>query len=137
MADGCPRAQRRYVRRDPAACPVNGVVRTHLETFLLRAQHADRHVPRFVERELRSFVRCGVLAHGFVRVYCKACQTLLERRGRVANGSLRRSRIDDVRGNHFHLIVKAGDRRKLGREIGQRAGRGWPRGRTLWGGALK
>ncbi len=47
-------------------------MRTHLKTFLRRAQRAGRHVPRFVERELRSFVQCGVLAHGFLRVYCKA-----------------------------------------------------------------
>ncbi|PYV31389.1 MAG: hypothetical protein DMG09_25950 [Acidobacteria bacterium] len=30
-------------------------------------------VPRFVERELRSFLECGVLAHGFLRVHCDAC----------------------------------------------------------------
>jgi hypothetical protein len=30
-------------------------------------------VPRFVERELRGFLRCGILAHGFVRVHCDDC----------------------------------------------------------------
>jgi hypothetical protein len=30
-------------------------------------------VPRFVERELRSFLDCGVLANGFVRIHCDAC----------------------------------------------------------------
>jgi hypothetical protein len=30
-------------------------------------------VPRFVARELRAFLRCGVLAHGFVRVHCDGC----------------------------------------------------------------
>jgi len=30
-------------------------------------------VPRFVERELRSFLDCGVPAHGFLRVHCDAC----------------------------------------------------------------
>jgi hypothetical protein len=30
-------------------------------------------VPRFVERELRGFLRCGILAHGFVRVHCDGC----------------------------------------------------------------
>ncbi|MBW2235854.1 MAG: transposase [Deltaproteobacteria bacterium] len=30
-------------------------------------------MPRFVERELRGFLRCGILAHGFVRVHCDDC----------------------------------------------------------------
>jgi hypothetical protein len=74
VADGCSAGARTYVRRDPAACPVNGVVRSHLETLLCRAEDAGRHVPRFVQRELKAFTRCGVLAHGFVRVRCKACR---------------------------------------------------------------
>jgi hypothetical protein len=44
-----------------------------LETFLARAQARERPVPRFVERELRGFLRCGILAHGFVRVHCDEC----------------------------------------------------------------
>ncbi len=37
--------------------------------------HAGGHrrLPRFVEDELRAFLRCGVLAHGFARVRCSAC----------------------------------------------------------------
>jgi hypothetical protein len=30
-------------------------------------------VPRFVERELRGYLACWILAHGFVRVRCEAC----------------------------------------------------------------
>jgi hypothetical protein len=44
-----------------------------LETFLARAQARERPMPRFVERELRGFLRCGILAHGFVRVHCDDC----------------------------------------------------------------
>jgi hypothetical protein len=49
------------------------VVQRELETFLARAQARERPVPRFVERELRGFLRCGILAHGFVRVHCDEC----------------------------------------------------------------
>ena len=49
------------------------VVREQLESFLARRQDQDRPVPRFVERELRGFLECGILAHGFVRVHCDAC----------------------------------------------------------------
>ena len=34
------------------------MVQTELETFLARAQARERPVPRFVERELRGFLRC-------------------------------------------------------------------------------
>ena len=30
-------------------------------------------VARFVEREVRRYLECGVLAHGFLRVHCDAC----------------------------------------------------------------
>ncbi len=50
-----------------------GVVQAELETFLAQAQARERPVPRFVERELRGFLRCGILAHGFVRVHCDDC----------------------------------------------------------------
>jgi hypothetical protein len=49
-------------------------VAEQLETFLARQRERDRLVPRFVERELRSFLECGILAYGFVRVYCDACR---------------------------------------------------------------
>jgi hypothetical protein len=51
------------------------VVRQHLQTFLARAESSGRTVPRFVQRELKAFVQCGVLANGFLRVYCKGCGT--------------------------------------------------------------
>jgi len=33
----------------------------------------ERIVPRFVEHDLRSFLDCGILERGFVRVHCDAC----------------------------------------------------------------
>jgi hypothetical protein len=46
----------------------------HLETFLDRAESAaNSGLPSFVVRELRRFLTCGVLAHGFARVHCPAC----------------------------------------------------------------
>lgn len=62
-----------YTRHGPEESVLYGVVQAELETFLARAQARERPVPRFVERELRGFLRCGVLAHGFVRVRCDEC----------------------------------------------------------------
>jgi hypothetical protein len=39
---------------------VHQVVREHLETFLERAREHDRPVPRFIEREMRDFLDCGI-----------------------------------------------------------------------------
>ena len=52
------------------------VVREDLETWLRRRRLAHlggAGVPRFVERELRAFFRCGILAPGFARFRCDGC----------------------------------------------------------------
>jgi len=61
-------------RAGPAAV-LHAVVRDHLEEFLQTARaHGDgTGVPAFVETELRRFLTCGVLAHGFTRVRCDGC----------------------------------------------------------------
>lgn len=33
-------------------------------------------LPRHVDRELEAFLRCGILAHGFTRVRCAACDVV-------------------------------------------------------------
>ena len=63
-----------YVPRDPAATVLYGVVAGKLEAFLARQRERDRLVPRFVERELRAFLDCGILARGFLRVHCDVCK---------------------------------------------------------------
>jgi hypothetical protein len=63
-----------YCPRNPAESILYRVVAAELENFLERQRLRDRHVPRFVERELRSFLDCGILARGFLRVQCDACR---------------------------------------------------------------
>jgi hypothetical protein len=58
-----------YRPRYPQESPLYAAVAGRLETFLARQRQRDRDVPRFVERELRSFLECGILAYGFVRVH--------------------------------------------------------------------
>lgn len=36
--------------------------------------HRERHIPRFCRREVEGFLRCGILAHGFARVFCEGCR---------------------------------------------------------------
>ncbi|MBY0401321.1 transposase zinc-binding domain-containing protein, partial [Myxococcota bacterium] len=49
------------------------VIRAELVPFLARARSKGAPVARFVEREVRSYLECGVLTHGFLRVHCDAC----------------------------------------------------------------
>jgi hypothetical protein len=62
-----------YRPRNPEDNPLYGVVSRHLETYLARQSERERPVPRFVERELRAFLDCGVLTRGFLRVHCDVC----------------------------------------------------------------
>jgi len=70
---GAPGAIGRYRRREPENTVLYQVVREQLETFLARREERGHPVPRFIERELRAFLQCGILAHGFVRVHCDSC----------------------------------------------------------------
>ena len=62
-----------YAPRRPETTTLYRVVQHHLETWLGNARIRERTVPRFVERELRAFLDCGILASGFLRVHCDDC----------------------------------------------------------------
>jgi hypothetical protein len=63
-----------YRPRRPTSTALYTLVRDHLETFLGWARETyDKPLPPYVEDELRSYLRCGVFAHGFVRCRCEAC----------------------------------------------------------------
>jgi hypothetical protein len=63
-----------YRRREPEKTVLHGVVREHLETFLAQARrlHGEGY-PRFIEREFRRYLDCGLLCHGFARLRCPGC----------------------------------------------------------------
>ena len=85
-----------YARRRPEESVLYGVLQTELATFLARARARDRSVPRFVERELRGFLRCGILAYGVVRGQCGAV-TFVQRFGDALNLNV-----------HFHSLLLDG-----------------------------
>ena len=35
---------------------------------------SERYVPQFCRREVDAFLRCGILAHGFARIWCEECR---------------------------------------------------------------
>ncbi len=61
--------------REPERGVLHRVLLAQIETFVERTQSPDsgQSLPRFVERELRRYLECGLLAHGFARVHCSRC----------------------------------------------------------------
>ena len=68
-----PDAGSLYTPHRPEQTLLHRTIREQLETFLQQSRERGRPVPRFVEQELRAFLRCGVLAHGFLRLHCDDC----------------------------------------------------------------
>jgi len=66
-------AERTYTRHLPDQSALYNVIQQELEAFLARAQAHHQPVPSFVEQELRAFLRCGILAHGFLRLHRDGC----------------------------------------------------------------
>jgi hypothetical protein len=63
-----------YQPRKPTETVLYRVVRDTLETFLAHTRETyAAPLPRYVERELRGYLRCGVFAHGFTRCHCGTC----------------------------------------------------------------
>ena len=62
-----------YSRRCPEDEALYQVVAAHLGDFFEQAEAAGG-LPSFVERTLRGYLDCGILAKGFVRVRCPTCR---------------------------------------------------------------
>ncbi|HET8934197.1 MAG TPA: transposase [Polyangiales bacterium] len=64
---------RRYQRRSPETGVLYQVLHEHLASFVAAAKDGSDGLPAFVQKELRSYLSCGVLAHGFARFKCGDC----------------------------------------------------------------
>jgi hypothetical protein len=65
-----------YKRRQPENSVLYKIVQENLETFLhVAEQECGRPLPDFVEKEFREYLKCGILAHGFIRAQCESCKS--------------------------------------------------------------
>ena len=71
-----------YQRRRPERSVAYQVVQHNLETWLARRRVGGLDggagwvvdpVPTYVERDLRKYLKFGILAHGFARARCEKC----------------------------------------------------------------
>jgi hypothetical protein len=63
-----------YKRREPETTALHKIVRDNLDPFLrFTREHYSKPLPGYVERELRRYVKCGLLSAGFTRLKCARC----------------------------------------------------------------
>ena len=63
-----------YKRRQPEKTTMFKVVQTHFESWSSEySLHNNGALPRYVENDFRSYIKCGILAYGFARARCKDC----------------------------------------------------------------
>ena len=74
---------RSYQRRGLEKDLLYRVLADHLETFLQRTRTSEHFLPSHVEGELRSYLECGILAYGFLRLRCPECNCCVLRWRRV------------------------------------------------------
>jgi hypothetical protein len=72
----CAGVAKLYRRRRPERTLLYRLVQRHLSSWLAESRERDPDglpVPAHIERELRGYLACGILAHGFARARCGGC----------------------------------------------------------------
>jgi hypothetical protein len=62
-----------YARHAPERTLLCALMQAHYPDFIARLHAEDRSLPEYVREEFGTFLRCGVLDHGFLRVVCEHC----------------------------------------------------------------
>jgi len=63
-----------YQRHNPEETDLYKIIEQNLPPFQSHLSNADISLPSFVHDEFRSYLRCGLLEHGFLRVKCNGCR---------------------------------------------------------------
>ncbi len=63
-----------YKRHKPEETDLYKIIEQNLPIFQSHLSNADISLPAFVHNEFRSYLRCGLLEHGFLRVKCNGCR---------------------------------------------------------------
>ena len=67
----CPKASLKvYKPRRPEKTVLFDVIRKHYKTWVKKA---DESIPSYVHKEFKSYIKCGILTHGFACAHCYAC----------------------------------------------------------------
>jgi hypothetical protein len=63
-----------YESRKPEQTVLYQSVARNFRTFEAMAEIDGKRIPKHVTQEFEAFLRCGILAHGFLRVVCSDCK---------------------------------------------------------------
>lgn len=63
-----------YERHGPEKTLLYQTIQKYLATFLEQCEAEGKPVPAFVKKEFNAYLECGILAHGFARIYCAGCR---------------------------------------------------------------
>jgi hypothetical protein len=63
-----------YEPRSPEQTVLYQAVARNFRTFEAMAEIEGKRIPKHVTREFEAFLRCGILAYGFLRVRCQDCK---------------------------------------------------------------
>ena len=62
-----------YNKRTPDSTKLYKLIQENINTFYAERNQENRPVPAFIQSEFEAFLKCGIYAHGFVRVHCEHC----------------------------------------------------------------
>ena len=62
-----------YQRRQPELTPCYRIVQTEFETFRQKRELEGRPLPQYITDEFEAYLKCGILAHAFLRLLCPDC----------------------------------------------------------------
>ncbi len=63
-----------YRPRSPERTVLYKAVANHIESFFALAESGMKRLPGHVKEEFKAFLRCGILAYGFLRLKCGECK---------------------------------------------------------------
>ena len=63
-----------YQRRRPELTPCYRIIQEHLGTFIAAREAEGRPLPDYISAEFDAYLKCGIPAHGFIRLVCEVCQ---------------------------------------------------------------
>ena len=70
----CPKkSQAVYRPRRPEKTVLFQVIKKYYKTWAKKSENCDKKIPFYVHKEFKSYLKCGILAHGFAYAHCKGC----------------------------------------------------------------
>jgi hypothetical protein len=63
-----------YARRRPELTPCYEIIQAQLSTFIAERELENRPLPDYIIQEFEAYLKCGILAFGFLRLQCDGCK---------------------------------------------------------------